>query len=153
MTQIFSTNRAIRSYYEQFIDEKRLLPKAYSISTFLNRALQGQSEQKPIGEELRTLLMRQACRFDSFEKLKIPHNFMAFVKNVNYLFSFFEELANEKKSIEQLRNCDTYLEFDEHLSILEQVQKNYVELLEKYNFCDKITSKSYMYIDEEFVKS
>ena len=39
------------------------------------------------------------------------------------------------------------------VSILEQVQKNYVELLEKYNFCDKITSKSYMYIDEEFVKS
>ncbi|EAK2797672.1 hypothetical protein FC656_08870, partial [Campylobacter jejuni] len=87
------------------------------------------------------LLMQEAClkSKDLEKKLGISVEFFAFLKNNEYLFSFFKELSLEKKSIEDLKNNDYYATYNEHLEILDEVYKNYLALLEKNSFYDDLS--------------
>ncbi|ELZ2722962.1 PD-(D/E)XK nuclease family protein, partial [Campylobacter coli] len=65
--------------------------------------------------------------------------FFAFLKNNEYLFSFFKELSLEKKSIQDLKNNDYYATYNEHLEILDEVYTNYLLLLKQHNLYDDLS--------------
>jgi RecB family exonuclease len=152
MTQIFPTSRCVREFYASFSEQNQLLPKAMSVAEFESKAIIVPHKSQA-DEDTRVLLMAEAANFENFKSLKIEREFLSFLKNSTYLFRFFEELANEKVQINSLHVADTYAEFEEHLSILDTLLKNYKTLLEKQNLYDKITLPSLYKCNSDFINS
>ena len=149
---VFTNSRKIREFNASFNDE--LMPKSLSIAEFYKKAVfvKGRFE---LDSTYALVLMNSACK--KVEKansvLKIPTEFFEFLKNNDYLFSFFKELAISKKSIADIKFNDIYADFEEHLSILEAVLKEYESLLESKNLYDDITLPKIYSINEAYIKS
>jgi len=151
MLEVFSTSRAIRSFYAHFSKTNALLPKAITIQELEQKAILV-SHKTLIDDDTRLLLMQEASKFSSFESLHIEREFLVFLRNSQYLFRFFEELAYEKVRIEDLMVADTYASYAEHLEVLQKLLENYTALLEKNNFYDKITLLSLYTINETYIQ-
>ena len=104
MLEVFATSRAIRSFYDAFLETNSLLPKAITIAEFEQKAVLV-PHRSLIDEEMRVLLMQEASRFTRFELLHIERDFFTFLKNSTYLFRFFEELSHEKNTHACERFC------------------------------------------------
>ena len=152
MVHIFPTNRAVRAFYEETPEADRLLEKAYSLQSFFEEAIYVKGFKRA-DTLIRDLCMQEAIKFDSFKELKIPTEFMAFVKYSDYLFRFFSEISSEKKSFHELLMADTYANYEEHLKILEKVYDRYCKKLEDIGYFDSITVVKNYTIDEEFLAS
>ncbi|NQY94853.1 MAG: PD-(D/E)XK nuclease family protein, partial [Campylobacteraceae bacterium] len=74
------------------------------------------------------------------------------LKQSDYIFRFFGELAHEMVDIKTLKEADTYEYYGEHLDILQHVHKNYVNLLEKNKCIDKVTLLDHYKINEGYLK-
>ena len=114
---IFTNSRKIREFNAKFQNE--LVPKAMTIAQFEQKAVlvPGRFEAD---EAYALVLMQRACASvrEASERLRIPSEFFAFLKNNDYLFSFFKELAISKKSVADLKFSDIYADYEEHLGIL-----------------------------------
>ncbi|HEA8071664.1 TPA: hypothetical protein RXM61_001198, partial [Campylobacter jejuni] len=110
--RIFSSSRQIREYYNQKKQQNSLLDSAIHIGEFLDKVCLSNFHKASSYESL--LLMQEAClkSKDLEKKLGISVEFFAFLKNNEYLFSFFKELSLEKKSIEDLKNNDYYATYN-----------------------------------------
>ncbi|MDR0580247.1 MAG: PD-(D/E)XK nuclease family protein [Campylobacteraceae bacterium] len=138
MIEVFYTARQVRDFYESFSNNNQLLTKAITIAELESKAWIVPNAIQA-DDDTRALLMREASVFSNFEKLHIPKEFMAFLQNSNYIFRFFEELANEEVKIDELDLSDTYAEFSEHITILKELLERYSILLEQKGMFDKIT--------------
>ncbi len=150
MLHIFPTSRMVRDFYLDY-KEDGFLPDAMSIANFESYAVLVDG-LKLASKDRRVLIMQEACKFENFKKLHIPDEFLAFLSNSSYIFRFFEELAVEKKSIDELRNADVYAEYAEHLDILQELFKRYTTLLKSYGFYDNITLPTLYKINKEYLK-
>ncbi|EPH5973501.1 PD-(D/E)XK nuclease family protein [Campylobacter coli] len=137
--RIFSSSRKIKEYQEKAKAKNALLDSAFLVSDFLDRVCVVNSFKASSYESL--LLMQEAClkSKDLEKKLGISAEFFAFLKNNEYLFSFFKELSLEKKSIQDLKNNDYYATCNEHLEILDEVYTNYLLLLKQHNLYDDLS--------------
>ncbi len=137
--RIFSSSRKIKEYQEKAKAKNALLDSAFLVSDFLDRVCVVNSFKASSYENL--LLMQEAClkSKDLEKKLGISAEFFAFLKNNEYLFSFFKELSLEKKSIQDLKNNDYYATYNEHLEILDEVYTNYLLLLKQHNLYDDLS--------------
>ncbi|EJY7039711.1 hypothetical protein OGB84_001361, partial [Campylobacter coli] len=137
--RIFSSSRKIKEYQEKAKAKNALLDSAFLVSDFLDRVCVVNSFKASSYESL--LLMQKAClkSKDLEKKLGISAEFFAFLKNNEYLFSFFKELSLEKKSIQDLKNNDYYATYNEHLEILDEVYTNYLLLLKQHNLYDDLS--------------
>ena len=152
MIHVFPTSRAIRSFYDTFVETNTLLPKAISIAEFEQKALLI-PHRSLVDEDMRVLLMQEASRFTRFELLHIDRDFFTFLKNSSYLFRFFEELAHEKVSMDALVIADTYAHYAEHLDVLQTLLKHYKALLNQKALYDRITLPELYTINEAYVRS
>ncbi|HEC1546624.1 TPA: PD-(D/E)XK nuclease family protein [Campylobacter upsaliensis] len=136
---IFSSSRKIKEYYQQSKGTNALIDQALSIAEFLDKICLSQGFRASAYEQL--LLMQEACKKSQNleQKLGISTEFFAFLKNNEYLFSFFRELALENKSIKDLQNSDYYASYNEHLEILDCVFQNYLNLLKRENLYDELS--------------
>ena len=134
---VVPTARSIRNAFLQLKQDK-LLDKYITIGEFFEKIIYVPNS-KYIDEDTRNILLLEASNFQNFSKLQIERNFFAFMKNSSYIFKFFEELSVEKVDFQTLKNADTYLEYEEHITILEELYKRYCELLKKYHLYDGIT--------------
>jgi RecB family exonuclease len=150
MIEVFSTSRQVREFYGTF--SQTLLPKAITIAEFESKAWYV-PHRTLADDDTRALLMREAGAFENFEKLKIPREFMAFLRNSEYIFRFFEELANEEVEIEKLDLNDTYAEFGEHIAILKELLVRYCALLDKHSLYDSITLPKLARINNSYLSS
>ena len=141
MIHLFPTSRAVRSFYDLLKDQNCLLPYALPIAEFQSKAIVV-PERILADEDTRLLLMQEAADASAFSALHIPKEFMAFLRNSEYLFRFFEELVAEERDFDDLENADTYVEFGEHLSLLKVLKSRYVALLEAHHLYDRITLPS-----------
>ncbi|EAK0436831.1 hypothetical protein YZ11_05060 [Campylobacter lari] len=150
---VFSSLRALRKYYEKKLQIDTLVDPAMSIAEFMQKLVFSPHFQATHYECL--LLMKKACEQTKNleQSLKIPSNFFAFLKNNAYLFSFFKELSLEKKDISALKNYDAYVQYDEHLQILEELFKNYLTLLHEQNLYDDISLVLDYEINNDFLKN
>ncbi|MGP1359760.1 PD-(D/E)XK nuclease family protein [Campylobacter sp.] len=148
---VFTNSRKIREFNASFNDE--ILPKSLSIAEFYKKVL-FVKDRFEIDSTYALVLMNRACASvkEANSVLKIPTEFFEFLKNNDYLFSFFKELAISKKSIGEIKFNDIYADFEEHLSILEVVLKKYESLLEHEKFYDDITLPKIYTINEDYVK-
>lgn len=149
---VFTSLRRIRQFHKLY--ENTFIPKAISIDEFFNRAVFVKGLSYPSDAEL-LLCMQSACiqTKDAIKELAIPIEFFAFLKNYNYLFSFFKEIAHQKKSIDELKFKDIYANYDEHLEILSSVLHNYKNILKQNGFYDDITICELYNINERYIKS
>ena len=135
---VFATARAVREFYESKLAQNALLDKAINVVEFFDTVLY--SQKFKASEYERLLLMKKACeQTKNASKLCIPQEFFAFLKNNEYLFSFFKELALADKDIEALKASDYYAQYDEHLQILDELLQNYLLALKNANLCDSIS--------------
>jgi RecB family exonuclease len=136
-TIVFPTARAIRT--EQLSIEKTslFLPNYTTINDFITK-LCIVDGYKSIDEDSRILLLLEASDFNGFKNLQIERNFFTFTKNSNYIFKFFEELAQELYEIDMLHTSDVYVEYEEHISILQELYKRYEALCLQRGVLDKI---------------
>lgn len=150
---VFSTRRKIRAFLDKTC-ENELLQKTASLGEFFGKCVKANKLCKCQKIE-QILFMREACRVvkQANETLKFPLEFYEFMKNSDYLFSFFKELAAEKKSINDLDINDTYASYSEHLKILSLVLENYKSLLNQNGFFDEITLPYIYEINQKFIKN
>ncbi|MEB2831926.1 PD-(D/E)XK nuclease family protein [Campylobacter upsaliensis] len=136
---VFSSSRKIKEYYQQSKGTNALIDQALSVAEFLDKICLSQGFRASAYEQL--LLMQEACKKSQNleQKLGISTEFFAFLKNNEYLFSFFRELALENKSIKDLQNSDYYASYNEHLEILDCVFQNYLNLLKRENLHDELS--------------
>ncbi len=149
---VFSTSRKIKEYYNSCKNSNSLLDFAILIEDFLNSVCTLKARKASKYETL--LLMQEACKKSkNLEKsLGISSEFFAFLKNNEYLFSFFKELCLEKKSVEELKNNDYYATYNEHLEILDEVLKNYLSLLKEKKLYDELSLVKDYAIDLDFLE-
>ena len=148
---IFTNSRKIREFNANFQNE--LVPKAMTIAQFEQKTVlvPGRFEAD---EAYALVLMQRACASvrEASERLRIPSEFFAFLKNNDYLFSFFKELAISKKSVADLKFSDIYADYEEHLGILEAVLARYKELLAAENLYDGIVLPEIYELNGGFVR-
>ncbi len=147
---IFPTARNIREYYTQFSDI--FLPKCITMGEFEKRAVIVKHKTM-IDEDKRVLVLKKAASFENFSKLKLPQDYLSFLKSSKFIFNFFDELALERVDIAHINRADTYAEYEAHLKILEQLLKNYKILLEKEGYFDKVTLPELYEINQEYLKN
>ncbi|MBX2078868.1 PD-(D/E)XK nuclease family protein [Campylobacter peloridis] len=150
---VFSSMRALRKYYEKNLQNDALIDQAINMADFIQKIVLSPFFQASSYERL--LLMKKACEQTKNleEKLKIPSNFFAFLKNNAYLFSFFKELSLGKKDINDLKIHDAYAQYDEHLQILDALLKNYLTQLKEQNLYDEISLLLNYQINTAFLKN
>lgn len=149
---VFSTNRKIRKFLNSFGDE--ILPKTMSIGDFLDNCLYVENLLKAEEIEQVKSIYEAILQVKSMQDvLNFPKNFFEFLKNREYIFSFFKEISSSKKNIDDLKNNDIYAQYDEHLEILKNLFDKYCEILAKKNLYDDITITKIYKINYEFLQN
>lgn len=150
---VLSSSRNVRDFYSNNSLKNALLQKAITIAEFEKKVILVRNLKKASLVE-RLLIMQKAAKATKkvSAKLGIPTEFFAFLKNSDYLFSFFKELKRERVDINTLRQSDVYAGYDEHLSILEELQKTYFTMLKNSGFYDDISVCDEFEINFDFIK-
>lgn len=145
---VYPTSRCIRVAIQGF--DNVFSPNFMTMGEFLARSRHACGKITP-DNDLRLIGLYEASDFTSFSALDIDRNFFGFMQNSQYIFRFFEELASEDVSIESLMNADTYSEYDEHLSILEYLRRQYLSVCRKNNWADPIYYREVYTINKNFL--
>ncbi len=106
------------------------------------------------GEIDRALFMKQAVNESkrAGERLKFPNELYEFMRNREYLFGFFKELATERVSIDALDLSDTYAWYAEHFEILRELAGAYARILREHGFYDEITLPALYELNESYLR-
>ncbi|NQY94367.1 MAG: PD-(D/E)XK nuclease family protein, partial [Campylobacteraceae bacterium] len=147
---VFPTSRSIREHINN-VSSDVLLPSILTIDEFFSRSISVDGYTF-IDEDQRFLYLKEAIKIKNFSRLGLSSNFSEFLKQSDYIFRFFGELAHEMVDIKTLKEADTYEYYGEHLDILQHVHKNYVNLLEKNKSIDKVTLLDHYKINEAYLK-
>lgn len=150
-TIVLPSARAIR--HEQLSIEANtlFLPNYITMSEFVSK-LCIVSDFKTADDDSRVLLLLEASDFSSFSKLQIQRNFFTFTKNSSYIFKFFEELSAELYDINDLDTSDIYAEYEEHITILQELYKRYEKLCTQRKILDRIFLPKLYEFNTEFTK-
>ncbi|MDQ7085930.1 MAG: PD-(D/E)XK nuclease family protein [Sulfurovum sp.] len=134
---IYPTARVLRSIRKGYALEDGFHPTLMRMDAFEQRAviLKNSLQIDPLQ---RILLLRKSAHFSQFSLLKMDLSLVQFFTKSDALFKFFEELATENVTFEQLGEADAYAEFSQHLDILQQLLRNYTELLHSKGMTDKV---------------
>lgn len=150
-TIVLSSARAIRHEQLQIQDSTLFLPSYMTMNEFISK-LCIVKDFSLVDDDTRVLLLLQASDFKSFASLQIQRNFFTFIKNSSYIFKFFEELSAEMYDISTLDASDIYAEYEEHISILQELYSRYEKLCFQNKILDKIFLPKLYKFNEAFVK-
>ena len=149
---IYPTSRAIRNVRLLQKEENALLPSLMRIDDFERRAIL-LPELAMVDSLQRTLFLQEASNFEGFNSLKINRELIRFFTKSDAIFKFFEELSHEKVSFDALVEGDAYVEFSEHIDILEELLRNYKNLLLSKGLTDRAFTPETYRINQGFVES
>ena len=147
---IFPTQRAIRRYLDKQRNLNIFLPTCITIDDFLKKSIYFNNKIY-CDEEQRTLLLSQAVKNVDIKKLGISSSFTKFLSQSEYIYRFFLEISSENIEIDEIKTKDTYEFYIEHLSILENILKNYKNLLEENGFVDRTNLSNSYKINKDFL--
>jgi len=151
-TIILPSARAIRHEQLSIDNQTLFLPNYITISEFISK-LCIVKEFKMLDADSRVLLLLEASNFDAFKDLQIQRNFFTFTKNSSYIFKFFEELSAELYDIKDLETSDIYGEYEEHITILQELYKRYEALCLERKVLDKIFLPKLYEFNESYAKT
>lgn len=146
---VFPSSRAIRDFLSCQKSLNTLLPTTLTIDDFLKKSIYFENRTYA-QEEQRTLFLSEAIKNIDISKLGINSSFTKFLTQSEYIYRFFLEISSEKVDILQIQSFDTYEFYSEHLEILQEVYKNYIEILDKNNFVDRINLAQNYKINQSF---
>jgi CRISPR/Cas system-associated exonuclease Cas4 (RecB family) len=149
---IFPTSRALRVKSQELKNSNNFLPTLMRTDEFEHRAvvIPNRVIVDPIQ---RILLLQEASDFEAFKKLKVDKELIRFFSRSDSFFKFFEELAGEDIGFEALIGADAYVEFDEHIEILQTLHSRYEELLNSKALIDKTFIPQNYQINQGFITS
>ena len=151
-TVVLPSARAIRHEQLQIESSSLFLPNYITVSEFISK-LCIVKDFKICDEDSRVLLLLEASDFKEFSSLQIERNFFTFTKNSSYIFKFFEELSAELYDINTLDLADIYAEYEEHISILQELYKRYEALCSERKILDRIFLPKLYAFNAEYAKS
>ncbi|WP_373035245.1 PD-(D/E)XK nuclease family protein [Sulfurimonas sp.] len=151
-TIILPSARAIRHEQLKIEQSTLFLPNHITMSEFISK-LCIVKDFKMTDEDSRVLLLLEASDFNSFSSLQIQRNFFTFTKNSSYIFKFFEELSAEMYDINDLDTSDIYAEYEEHITILQELYTRYENLCNERKILDKIFIPKLYKFNEEYASS
>lgn len=151
-TIVLPSARAIRHEQLQVEQATLFLPHFITMSDFIAK-LCIVNGYKYIDDDSRILLLLEASNFKEFSNLQIERNFFTFTKNSSYIFKFFEELSAELYDISALGNADVYAEYEEHISILQELYKRYEKLCNEKKLLDRIYLPKLYNFNTQYAKS
>jgi len=149
---VLPTTRAIREYINSQKTHNGFLDKTITIGDFLSCAVFSKDHKKFCENNLRTIFLKQAIEQNELQSLGFSSELSNFLKQSEYIFRFFNELANEYVEFDTLLDVDTYTLFSDHLEILKAIYKRYIEILNQNNYTDKILLPNNYKINEEYLK-
>jgi len=138
--KVFSTKREIREFVKSQNDS--FLPKLITIGEFLDKCIIVKNASL-IDGDFKKIYLYKALENIDIEKLGLKKDFLNFFKNAEFIISFFNEIYLEKRSIEDIELADTYLEYEEHLSVLKEIYYEYKKLLKENSLYDKTVLEEY----------
>ena len=147
---VFPTSRSIREYVNSQKEFNTLLPSIITIDELFKKTLLFENK-KYLDEDERFLHLKDAVKGIDLNALGISSSFSYFIKQSDYIYRFFLELASENVDIESLDSADTYGFYSEHLQILKQIQKNFLSILDKEEFVDRINFSNYYNINSDYL--
>jgi len=148
---VLPSARAIRQRQLDLKEHTLFLPNYITMSEFITKLCLVKG-QRYIDDDTRTLLLLEASNFDNFSNLQIERNFFTFTKNSNYIFKFFEELSAELYDIGNLKDADVYAEYDEHITILEELYHRYEYLCHEKKLLDRIFLPKQYILNTAYIK-
>lgn len=148
---VLPSARAIRHEQLHIKNQTLFLPNYITMSEFINK-LCIVEDFKIADDDSRILLLLEASDFNAFSKLQIERNFFTFTKNSTYIFKFFEELSAEMYDINGLDTSDIYAEYEEHISILQELYKRYETFCRERKILDRIFLPKLYTFNEIYVK-
>ncbi|WP_419677847.1 PD-(D/E)XK nuclease family protein [Aliarcobacter lanthieri] len=148
---VFPTSRAIKEYLFDFKSKDTLLPSTLTIDEFLKKSI-SLNGYRYTQDEQRVIFLHEAIKSIDIKKLGISNSFVKFLKQSEYIYRFFLELSSEKIEIINLQIADTYEFYSEHLEILNQIYKKYLEILEQNLYVDRVNLDKFYTINESFIK-
>ncbi|MFT7003464.1 MAG: ATP-dependent helicase/nuclease subunit B [Sulfurimonas sp.] len=151
-TIVLPSARAIRHEQLKIETSTLFLPNHITMSEFISK-LCIVKDFKMTDEDSRVLLLLEASDFNSFDSLQIQRNFFTFTKNSSYIFKFFEELSAEMYDINTLDTSDIYAEYEEHISILQELYRRYENLCNERKILDKIFLPKLYNFNDEYASS
>jgi RecB family exonuclease len=149
---VLPSARAIRERQLSVEEETLFLPNYITMSDFISKLTLVEG-YKFLDEDSRILLLLEASNFQNFSLLQIERNFFTFTKNSSYIFKFFEELSAELYNIENLKDADVYAEYDEHITILQELYKRYEILCSEQKLLDRIFLPKLYTFNEDYLKN
>ena len=148
---IYPTSRALRKINTIHKTQEGFLPTLMRMDEFEQRAVL-LDNKKQIDPLKRILFLRKAAQFKSFEALKLDISLLRFFTKSDAIFKFFEELAVENVGFQDLGEADAYVEFSQHLEILENLLANYQTLLDAEGYTDKVFIPSSYTLNRGFLQ-
>jgi len=135
---VFPTSRAIRYHLGSLKNQNLLLNKNIAIGEFFSLVTLEKDNKNFCDKNLKILYLKEAISSIDIETLGFSGDFSTFLKQSDYIFRFFTETANEYIEFEKLLEFDTYALYSDHIEILKNIHKNYIEILEKNGYTDTI---------------
>ena len=136
---IYPTSRIIREQQTIYRQQDGFIPSFMRMDDFINNIILVDNLSKVDMIE-RAIYLQEASNFKDFDKLKFDRTLVKFFTKSDAIFKFFEELSVEGVGFDTLRDADAYVEFSEHIDVLEELYLNYQKLLQK----DKKTDRAFI---------
>lgn len=148
---VYTSSRALRAALQS--ESGGVLAPRITLAEFYKKAL-FVPDLVACGEIDRALFMKQAVNESkrAGERLKFPSELYEFMRNREYLFGFFKELATERVSIDALDLSDTYAWYAEHFEILRKLAGAYARILREHGFYDEITLPALYELNESYLR-
>ena len=148
---VYTSSRALRAALQN--ESGGVLAPRITLAEFYEKAL-FVPDLVACGEIDRALFMKQAVSESkrAGERLKFPSELYEFMRNREYLFGFFKELATERVSIDALDLSDTYAWYAEHFEILRELAGAYARILREHGFYDEITLPALYELNESYLR-
>ncbi|MCI4399853.1 MAG: PD-(D/E)XK nuclease family protein [Campylobacteraceae bacterium] len=132
---VFQTSRRVQGFLAK--NQNKLL-SACSLADFIRKVaiVKDKTEASFLA---RLAILRSAAHKIDIGKLGFERSFLDFLSSSDFLFSFFEELRAEQKTIDDIRGKDIYAAYEDHLSVLEELFEEYSRELEAFGLYDFIS--------------
>jgi len=148
---VLPTSRAKRDHIQAIKNSDGFLDKTITIGEFFTNCTSFKDNKTILSKDLRYFYLKEACKSIDLSSLGVGKNYKNFLELSAYIFEFFDDISNYKVKIPDIIANDVYLKYEDHLSILEKISKEYIKLLDQNNLCDSINKNQYIQYDDKFV--
>ena len=149
---IYPTSRLLRQQQNLYKQQDGFIPTFMRMDEFISNVITLNTLAKVDPIE-RILYLQEASNFDGFDKLKLDRTLIKFFTKSDAIFKFFEELSVEGVQFDTLRNADAYVEFAEHIDVLEKLYLNYQQLLSKEAKTDRAFIPQQYKLNQSFIQN